>query len=72
MVRWSMATIRDAEIRLAVYNLLGQEVAVLFSGTQQPGVHEVEFEAKGLSSGMYIYRLESREFSLSNKMVLMR
>jgi hypothetical protein len=60
------------EIRLAVYNLLGQEVALLVSGTQEPGVHKVEFEAKHMSSGMYIYRLESREFSLTKKMVLMK
>lgn len=44
-------------VRLAVYNLLGQEVAVLVQGEQAAGFHEVKFEAPALASGIYLYRL---------------
>lgn len=52
-----------SEVRLAVYDLLGREVAVLVRGTQQPGIQTVTFDASGLSSGVYFYRLEATPLS---------
>ena len=46
-------------IALEVYNVLGQRVAVLVDGHLEPGVYNVTFNAKGLASGMYVYRLTS-------------
>lgn len=63
---------RAAGVRLAVYNLLGQEVTVLVNGQQQAGSHTVALEGRNLRSGVYIYRLESEGISLSRKMILMR
>jgi hypothetical protein len=45
---------------LKVYDALGREVATLVNKTQQSGVYEVVFDASGLSSGIYIYRLSVR------------
>jgi len=45
-----------AEITKAVYNMLGQRVALLVDGDMQPGRHETVFEASNLSSGNYIAR----------------
>jgi hypothetical protein len=47
-------------VRLAVYDMLGREVAVLANGRMEAGRHEVEFNASGLASGVYTYRLQVR------------
>jgi hypothetical protein len=47
----------NGRVRLSVYNLLGQEVAVLVDGIQNQGLHEAVLSGTGLSSGVYFYRL---------------
>ncbi|MBX2821588.1 MAG: T9SS type A sorting domain-containing protein [Rhodothermaceae bacterium] len=49
-------------VRLSIFNMLGQEIAVLISEDQPAGVFEVSWDATGLSSGMYMYRLEAGSF----------
>ncbi|MEW6511069.1 MAG: C1 family peptidase [Bacteroidota bacterium] len=44
-------------LKLAVYDILGREVAVLVNEKKEPGSYTVKFNASGLSSGVYIYRL---------------
>lgn len=61
-----------AEVRLEVYNLLGQRVFVLVSGIQNAGWHEVNFDASQLSSGMYIYRITAGEYVETRKMMLIK
>lgn len=58
--------------RLAVYDVLGREVQVLMQGTVQAGQHEVQFDAAGLPTGTYIYRLETDKGSFSKQLVLMK
>ena len=48
-----------AAIRLTVFNSLGQQVALLAEGVREAGYHEVFFNAAGLSSGVYFYRLQA-------------
>ncbi|MBI5475553.1 MAG: T9SS type A sorting domain-containing protein [Ignavibacteriales bacterium] len=48
----------DANVTLSVFNTLGQEVALLASGFQKAGYHEVTFDGSGLTSGVYFYRLQ--------------
>lgn len=59
-------------LHLAVYDVLGREVAVLANGMMSPGEHTVTFEASRLSSGMYVYRLTSDGYSITRKMMLMK
>jgi hypothetical protein len=59
VVRYQSPEVSDA--RLVVYDILGREVAVLVNGRSEPGVHEVKFNASGLASGVYFYRLEARQ-----------
>jgi photosystem II stability/assembly factor-like uncharacterized protein len=47
-------------VRLAVYDLLGREVAVLVDEKKEPGSYQVRFDGSGLSSGVYFYRLQVR------------
>ena len=64
--------IHSGEVRLSVYDLLGQEVAVLVNGVQGAGVHDVAFDGKGLSSGTYFYRLQSAQNVTTKKMLLLK
>ncbi|HEX2866186.1 MAG TPA: M14-type cytosolic carboxypeptidase [Ignavibacteriales bacterium] len=61
-----------AFVRLTVYDILGKEVKVVEDGYKQKGMHEVHFSARGLSSGIYIYRLSAGSMSLSRKMLLLK
>jgi len=63
---------RSDHVRLSVCNLLGQEVALLVNGVQVAGVHNVTFDANGLTSGVYFYRLQSAQGSAAKKMLLLR
>jgi hypothetical protein len=62
---------KQSNVRLDVYNLIGQHVATLVNGTKSAGFHTVEFDATGFSSGLYFYRITANEeFTLMKKMVL--
>jgi len=43
---------------LSVYDVIGREVTVLVNERRDAGVHEVKFDAAGLASGVYLYRLQ--------------
>jgi hypothetical protein len=47
-------------VRLTVHDVLGREVAILANETVPPGTHTVSFDARGLASGVYFYRLQVR------------
>ena len=57
-------------VRLSVYNVLGQEVKVLLDGVAREGFHSMQFDGSGLTSGMYIYRLQTALGMTSGKMLL--
>ena len=59
-----------SQVTLKVYDVLGNEVATLVNEEKPAGNYEVEFDATGLSSGIYLYRLNAGSFSKIKKMVL--
>jgi hypothetical protein len=59
-------------VKLAVYDLLGREVAVLVDETKAPGSYHVTFDASRLASGVYMYRLAVGSTVLTRKMILAR
>jgi hypothetical protein len=59
-------------VSLRVFDMLGREVAVLVNGQLTAGEYEADFNAKGLSSGMYYYSLRSGEYVNVKKMVLVK
>jgi hypothetical protein len=61
-----------SRVRLAVYDLLGQQVAILVDEMKEPGTYTATFDGTGLASGLYVYKLISGGFSESRKMVLVQ
>jgi len=57
-------------VRLLVFNLLGQVMAVVHEGDQSEGAYEIEFNSATLPSGIYFYRIESPGFVETKKMVV--
>jgi hypothetical protein len=61
-----------AHVRLAVYDALGREVAVLVNEGQAAGIYEATFEGIGLPSGVYLYRMTAGSFSETKLMLLLK
>jgi hypothetical protein len=59
-------------VRLALYDVLGREVALLAEGSRDAGHHQVSFDGTFLSSGMYLCRLRTDGFIGSRKLLLIR
>ena len=62
----------DSHVRLAVYSVLGQHVKTLVDERVSAGKHQIAFDADGLSSGIYIYRLEAGDFHKNASMLLVK
>lgn len=62
----------SGRVRLAVFDMLGREVAVLVDADVTAGQHEVQFDAQGLPSGSYIYRMDMAEGSIERRLVLLK
>ncbi len=59
-IRYGLPT--RSHVTLTVFNTLGQQVATLVEGEQEAGFHEAVFDASGLASGVYLYRLQTGDF----------
>ena len=61
-------------VKIEVYNLLGQVVEVLVDSDQEAGYYHVQWDASGMASGVYFYKLSvnSGQWSATKRMVLMR
>ena len=62
----------SGKTNLSVYNILGQEVITLIDRTQQPGTHSIIWDAKDLPSGIYFARLKCKNFTQTQKMLLLK
>lgn len=65
----------DSKVMLKIFDILGQEVVTLFSGELSAGEHQLDFNAAGLNSGVYLYKLDAqgvngKNFSSVKKMIL--
>ena len=63
---------RGGLVTLKVYDILGNEIAILVNEEQTAGNYEVEFNATKLSSGVYFYRLQVGSFNQTEKMILLK
>ncbi len=60
------------DFTLAVYDILGNQVAKIASGYLEAGIYNFDFDGSELASGTYLYRLTTPKGSLTNKMVIMK
>lgn len=63
---------KEEFVTIKVYNLIGQEVATVFEGKKNAGSHSVSFNAYGLNSGVYFYKIQAGNFSQVKRMVLVK
>jgi hypothetical protein len=60
---------REAEVNISVYNLLGQQVSILFDGLKSAGFHKIKWDASGIASGIYLCRLQTEGNTRTIKML---
>jgi hypothetical protein len=60
------------EVTLEVFNSVGQKVMELVNGQKSAGYHTATFDASGLSSGVYLYKLTTPSFTETKKMLLIK
>jgi hypothetical protein len=68
----SVAEERSVGCQLSIFDLLGREVAVLVNEVKPAGVHHATWDASGMPSGIYFYRLMAGKFTQTRKLLLMR
>ncbi len=61
---------KESNVLLKVFNVMGEEIKTLVNSYKSAGTHTVNFDASGLTSGFYIYKIETSEFSKTMKMLL--
>lgn len=61
-----------AHVTLKLYDIVGREAQVLVDGIQEPGYKSVQFDARSLASGVYLYRLQAGTFVEIRKMVVIK
>lgn len=69
-IRYSLA--ENTRVNLTVYDVLGRSVAVLINDRQAAGTYNINFDARNLASGMYIYRLQAGNNVFTRKMTLIK
>ena len=69
-IKFSVAA--NSLVSLIVYDILGNEKAVLVNELKEPGIYTVNFDASNFSSGIYFYTLMANEYTSSRKMLLLK
>jgi hypothetical protein len=69
-IRMSLASSQLTTLK--VYDLLGREVATLINEEMNPGTYSVQWDATGVASGVYLYRLEAGAYSETKRLILLR
>jgi hypothetical protein len=64
--------IKNCDVKLKVYNILGKEVVTLVNGKQSPGTYEVTFDGTQYPSGVYFYKIVAGDFSEVKKMLFVK
>lgn len=63
---------KDSYVKLRIYDISGKEVTTLVDGIYTAGKHSIDFDGSNLSSGLYVYKLETPQYTQIRKMVLVK
>ena len=63
---------KQSRVNLTIYDVLGNEIATMVDGVNEPGYHELHFDASQLASGIYIYRLRTENSVKAKKMTVVK
>jgi len=70
IIKYAMSSKQYASLK--VYDVLGNEVATLVNKEKEAGIYEVEFNATGITSGIYFYKLQAGNFVETKKMIILK
>jgi hypothetical protein len=62
----------DANVRIRLFNSIGEEVKTLVNENKKAGIYEFQFNATGFASGVYYYRIDSGNFTDTKKLVVLK
>src|SRR5690606_29770495 len=62
----------ESKVTIKIYNSVGEEIEVLVNEFKPAGFYEIQFNASNLASGMYIYRMETADYTFSRKMLILK
>jgi hypothetical protein len=68
----TLSGVEGSQVKLKIYDVLGNEVATLVNEFRNAGSYEIDFNASSLSSGIYFYRLQTGSFVQTKKMVIIK
>jgi len=63
---------KTSPVTIKLYDIIGKEVATLLNEEKTPGDYTIEFDAEGLSSGIYYYQMHSKSFVDTKRLILMK
>lgn len=69
-IRYSVS--RKCRVQLEIHDILGRRVALLYQGTQEPGMYAMTWDGSGSASGIYLCRLHAGGLTQSQRMLLLR
>ena len=69
-IRYSIP--EPGRVKISVYNIIGEEIVTLVNREKEVGYYEVEFDGSNLPSGVYLYKLQSNNYTEFKKMILMK
>lgn len=75
IIKYSIPEIRgniNQITHLSIFDILGEELVTLVNKAESPGNYEVKFDASGLTSGVYFYKLNYGQFSETKKLLLLK
>jgi hypothetical protein len=70
IIRFAVPT--NGPVTLKIFNALGNEIATLVNGKIETGTHEIHWHADRVPAGIYFYRLQMQEHSLTRKLIIIK